>query len=269
MKLGFTTLGCPKWNLDKIAEFAGQNGFDGVELRTSKDGVHLRQDAPVQEAERVGKLFRSKGTRVFSLMAYPVFGSDDPAQLAANRDLLLHVLDLAKAIGADFVRTFGGEFTGRKTREKALSDASTYLTPCAEKARKIGVALGVETHDDWCDAANIRDLQRAVGGGLGAVWDFTNVVHHNGMSAAQQYAQLGPTVLYCHVKDSVKRADGKHHYVLVGSGEMPVREVVSLLRKDKRDIFLSLEHEKMWVPELAEPEEALPAYVKFMRGLDR
>ena len=123
MKLAFATLGCPEWTLEKIAEFAGKNGFEGIELRTSPEGDHLSDEAPVEEAARIRELFESKGTRAFSLMAYTRFSSTDPEELAKNRDRLLHVLDLAVAAGADFVRTFAGQFSGDKTREQAIADA--------------------------------------------------------------------------------------------------------------------------------------------------
>jgi len=267
MKLAFTTLGCPEWSLEQIAEFAGANGFEGVELRTSPDGNHLSDEAPVEEAARIRELFESKGTRPFSLMAYSRFGSTDPAELAANREKLLHVLDLAAAAGADFVRTFAGQFGENKTRDQAIADAAEYIAPCAAKARDLGVALGVETHDDWCDAANIRALQQKVGGGLGAVWDFANAVGSTGKSAREQFDDLGDTILYCHVKDMVKGEDGKSKYVPVGTGDMPVREVVEILKTNGLDLFLSFEHEKKWHPELPEPEEAFRHYAQFMRGL--
>lgn len=267
MKLAFSTLGCPEWSIEKIAEFAGAQGFDGVELRTRDDGNHFHPDSSVEEAAKVGELFKSKGSRVFSLMAYTRFASTDAAEQAANRDKLLKILDLAKAIGAGFVRTFAGEFGEKKTKEQAISEAAEYLAPCAAKARDVGVALGVETHDDWCDAANIKALQAAVGGGLGAVWDFPNAIGSTGKSVAEQYAELKGTVLYCHVKDSVTTDDGKHKYVPVGTGEMPVKDVVDLLEADGQDMFLSFEHEKKWHPELPEPEVAFPAYLKYMRGL--
>ena len=268
MKLAFSTLGCPDWSLEKIAEFAGANGFEGVELRTHDDGNHFSPAASVGEAGKLGAFFKAKGTRVYSLKAYTRFGATDPKELAVNRDKLLHVLDLAKAIGADFVRTFVGQIAAGVSREKALAQAAEYLAPCAAKARQIGVSLGIETHDDWCDAANIKALQKLVGGGLGTVWDFANAVEATGQSAADQFRNLKGTILYCHVKDSVKEADGKSRYVPVGTGRMPVREVVEILRKEKLDLFLSFEHEKKWHPELPEPEVAFPAYAKFMRGLE-
>jgi sugar phosphate isomerase/epimerase len=268
MKLAFSTLGCPDWDLEKIAAFAGGNGFEGVELRTADKESQFLTGATVDEAKRVGELFRSKGTRVFSFMAYTRFGSTDPQELAANRDKLLHVLDLAKAAGAGFIRTFAGQFGGNKSREQAIAEAAEYLKPCCAKARKLEVQLGVETHDDWCDASNIRALQKLVGGGLGCIWDFANAVSQTGRSAEDQYRDLAGTILYCHVKDAVKEADGKSRYVPVGTGRMPVREVVEILRKEKLDLFLSFEHEKKWHPELPEPEVAFPAYAKFMRGLE-
>jgi len=267
MKLAFTTLGCPEWSLEQIAEFAGANGFEGVELRTSPDGNHLSDEAAVEEAARIGELFRSKGTRPFSLMAYSRFGSTDKEELAANRDKLLHVLDLAVAAGADFVRTFAGQFGENKTRDQAIADAAEYIAPCAAKAREVGVALGVETHDDWCDASNIRALQEKVGGGLGAVWDFVNAVGSTGKGAQEQFDDLGDTILYCHVKDMAKGEDGVRHYVPVGTGDMPVREVVEILKANGLDLFLSFEHEKKWHPELPEPEEAFPAYAEFVRSI--
>ena len=268
MKLAFSTLGCPNWSLEQIAAFAGKNGFDGVELRTNDDGTHFSPAASAEEARKVGELFKSKGTRVFALMAYTRFGTSDPKDLAANRDKLLHVLDLAKAAGAEYIRTFVGKIAEGKSREAALAQAAEYLAPCARKARDIGVSLGIETHDDWCDAANIKALQKLVGGGLGCVWDFANAVEATGQGAAEQFKNLKGTILYCHVKDSVKEADGKSRYVPVGTGRMPVREVVEILRKAGRDLFLSFEHEKKWHPELPEPEVAFPAYAAFMRGLE-
>ncbi len=267
MKLGFSTLGCPDWSIERTAEFAGQGGFDGVELRTHDDGNHFHPEASVEDAAKVRELFESKGTRVFSLMAYTRFGSTDAAELAANRDALLKILDLAKAIGAGFVRTFAGEFGDTKTKEQAISEAAEYLAPCAAKARDIGVDLGVETHDDWCDAANIKALQAAVGGGLGCVWDFANAVGRTSKSIPEQYAELKGTIVYCHVKDTVKGDDGKSKYVPVGTGDMPVKEVVETLTADSQDLFLSFEHEKKWHPELPDPEAAFPAYMEYMRGL--
>ena len=267
MKLGFSTLGCPDWTIEEIAEFAGANGFDGVELRTREDGRHFMPDASIAQAREVGELFKESGSRVFSLLSYVRFGSTDPEELTANRETLLHVLDLADAAGADFVRVFAGQFGDTKTRAQALADAAEHLVPCCAKARQVGVRIAVETHDDWCDPVNIRALQERAGDGFGVVWDFANAIRVTGKDVHEQFDGLRDSILYCHVKDWARAPDGKQHYVPVGTGEAPVKEVVRILKENDLDVFLSFEHEKMWHPELPDPEEALPAYVKFMRSI--
>ena len=267
MKLAFSTLGCPNWTLEQIASFAGKAGFEGVELRTHDDGNHFSPASSVEDAARLKEFFKARGARIFSLMAYTNFGSVKTEELTANRDKLLHLLDLAQAAGASYIRTFVGQLAKGVLREDAIKRAAEYLAPCCDKARETGVSLGVETHDDWCDARNIRALQKAAGGGLGAVWDFGNATAATGQKVAEQYRGLRGTILYCHVKDWVKQPDGKTRYVPVGQGEVEIAEVVSILRQENLDLFLSFEHEKKWHKELPEPEEAFPHYLRFMRGL--
>lgn len=269
MKLAFSTLGCPRWDTERIADFAGSAGFDGVELRAGPDGVHLSPDAPVREADRVGEIFRARGTPVFALMAYTAFGSARSEELAANRDRLLHVLDLAKAVGAEAVRTFVGRIPKGGSRGEVLARAAEHLIPCCAKAERLGVRLGVETHDDWCAEANLRALREAIGPGApGIIWDVANALGATGRPVAEQFAAFRGALLYCHLKDFRKLPDGKVQYVPVGTGSVPLKEVVGLLRGAGLEVFLSFEHEKMWHAELPEPEEALPQYVKFMRALE-
>ena len=267
MKLAFSTLGCPNWTLEQIAAYAGAAGYEGVELRTHDDGNHFSPKASVEDAAKLKALFAARGVHIFSLMAYTTFVTPKTEELVANRDKLLHVLDLAKAAGAGFIRTFVGRLDKSTSRDEALARAAEYLAPCCEKARQVGVSLGIETHDDWCDPENIRALQKRAGAGLGAVWDIANATHGSGKPVAEQYQGLRGTVLYCHVKDTVKTPDGKYKYVPVGDGEIDIRGAVEQLRADKQDLFLSFEHEKKWHKELPEPEAAFPHYIKYMRGL--
>src|SRR5687767_12380431 len=41
-KLSFSTLGCPDWSFPKIAEFAAQHGYGGLEIR----GIQRQMDLP-------------------------------------------------------------------------------------------------------------------------------------------------------------------------------------------------------------------------------
>jgi sugar phosphate isomerase/epimerase len=54
-------------------------------------------------------------------------------------------------------------------------------------------------------------------------------------------------------------------YVLFGGGEFPIARFVRLLKDSGYNGWLSLEWEKMWHPELAGPDVALPLFARKMR----
>ncbi|MBA4388186.1 MAG: hypothetical protein C0404_09410 [Verrucomicrobia bacterium] len=267
MKLGFSTLGCPKWTLEQIADFAAKNGFDGVELRTHDDGNHVSPAVGLDEAARIGQLFKARGARIVSLMGYTSFTSEKPEELAANRDKLIKLADMAAVMGAKFVRMFVGRLPKGVAHDVIVGRCAGYVSAACKHASGKGVSIGVETHDDWCEPAVTMSLVNAVGNGLGVVWDIWNATCFSGRSIDEQYNGLRKAIIYCHVKDAVKSPDGKHKYVPVGKGECDIRRAVTLLKNDQPDIFLSFEHEKKWIPELAEPEVAFPQYLEYMRKM--
>jgi sugar phosphate isomerase/epimerase len=63
----------------------------------------------------------------------------------------------------------------------------------------------------------------------------------------------------------MKDAKGKYpnaELCLFGQGDLSAKEMISLLNTIDYDGWLSLEWEKMWHPELEEPEVSLDVYIK-------
>jgi hypothetical protein len=58
-------------------------------------------------------------------------------------------------------------------------------------------------------------------------------------------------------------------YVLFGGGEFPATECLGLLLDDGYDGWHSLEWEKMWHPELVDPEVALPLFPGKLRDCQK
>jgi len=77
------------------------------------------------------------------------------------------------------------------------------------------------------------------------------------------YQKLKKYIRHTHIKDLIM-VDGKAQYRLLGKGESPIFEVISLLKKDGYKGFYSFEWEKLWHPEIDEPEVALADYSKVM-----
>ena len=56
-------------------------------------------------------------------------------------------------------------------------------------------------------------------------------------------------------------------YMLPGAGQLPLAQAIALLKSNGYDGWIVLEHEKRWHPNLPEPEEIFPAYVRWARPL--
>jgi fatty-acyl-CoA synthase len=159
-------------------------------------------------------------------------------------------LELADAWGAPIVRVFGGKVD-------ALDDVARRLEPALERAEELGLTLALETHDHFSSAELVAELLRRVGSpSFAAVWD----LHHSyrvGEPPQDVVRALGTRIALVHVKDARRRSDG-WELVALGDGEVPVRESLGRLLEAGYEGWLTVEWEKRWHSELAEPELALP-----------
>jgi sugar phosphate isomerase/epimerase len=131
-------------------------------------------------------------------------------------------------------------------------------------AFSLGVAIGVETRDDFSASSVVAELlAMADPDWVGAVWD-SHHPHRMGEPPADVYANLGRRILLAQVKDARRRPDGDWELVLLGEGEVPVREMLGLLTAGGYRNWISVEWEKRWHPEIAEPEVALPQYLAML-----
>jgi sugar phosphate isomerase/epimerase len=96
-----------------------------------------------------------------------------------------------------------------------------------------------------------------------AVWD-SHHPHRMGETPAEVYANLGPRVLLAQVKDARRIPDGDWRLVLLGAGEVPVREMLGLLAAGGYPHWISVEWEKRWHPEIEDPEVALPQHLDLL-----
>ncbi len=79
---------------------------------------------------------------------------------------------------------------------------------------------------------------------------------------------IGARTLLVHVKDAVPEASERTGWklVLLGEGEVPVREGLRVLQDHGYRGWLTVEWEKKWHPEIAEPEVAFPQHALLLRS---
>lgn len=81
---------------------------------------------------------------------------------------------------------------------------------------------------------------------------------------AKGYLELQQQIRHSHHKDG-NFADEKWKYVLFGKGECPVFEAIYLLHKGGHKGYYGFEWEKLWHPDIEEPEIAFPDYTAVMK----
>ena len=264
LPLGFSTLGCPQWDLERVLAFAAEHGYAAVELRGLQETMDLPRH-PEFAPERLAGLKQRLAPRVLRV---PCLGSSahmhemDAAKHAAQLDEGRRFIDLAQALGAPYVRVFGDKYVEGVPRETMLAHVARGLRELGDYARERRVTVVIESHGDFTDSPALLDvLQRADSPNVALLWD----AHHTFVSGKEQpedtVRQLGRWIRHTHLKDSVPaEPGGGRRYVLTGTGEVPVRRQVEALAASGYRGYYSFEWEKRWHPEIEEPEIAFAQF---------
>jgi sugar phosphate isomerase/epimerase len=266
LPLAFSTLGCPAWELSKILEFAQGNGFAAVELRGLMGNLDLpsRPEFAPDRLAQTKKQIADQGIKIACVSSSTELHEPDAAKREKEIADAIRFIDLASALGAPSVRVFGNKLDG--PREQIITRVASGMHQLGEYAGPRHVTVIIESHGDFVDSATLKQvLTRAESSHVGLLWD----AHHTYVDGHEQpehtVAELGPWIRHTHLKDSVP-AGKERKYVLTGKGDVPVERQVQALRKIGYQGYYCFEWEKVWHPDLLEPEVAFPDYVRVMKG---
>jgi len=252
LPLAFSTLGCPGWSWRQILDFAQKHEFAAVELRGLLGDMNL----PARPEFAPDKILTAKrdvaahGLKIACVSSSAEMHVAEPQKRAQQLSDARGFIDLASALGAPYVRVFGNKIEG--PREEVIARVS----------RPRNVTVIIESHGDFTDSATLKEiLTRADSEHVALLWD----AHHTFADSHEEpeftVGQLGKWIRHTHLKDSVPAAKDRH-YVLTGKGDVPVKRQVEALVKINYTGFYCFEWEKVWHPDLLEPEVAFPDYVK-------
>lgn len=270
LPIAFSTLGCPKWDWKTILDQATKNGYVALELRGLLSEVDITK-SPQFTGEKLKETIRDLAAlniAISDLGASARLGEPDPARRVAQMDEAKRYIDLAHQLKSPYVRVFGGKLVSGQTIDSAIETIIAGFREISGYAKGSGVTLLLESHDEFCES---KSLSKIIGGinqpTVQLLWD----AHHTFVSGhekpAETYAQLGRYARHTHLKDSVpdKSNPTGRRYVLTGSGEVPVKDVVSVLVANKYKGYYCFEWEKRWHPAIEEPEVSVPHYAGVMR----
>jgi sugar phosphate isomerase/epimerase len=262
-RIAFSTLAFPDATLAAAASLGRRWGYAGIELRLI-DGDLIDPSMPASERARVKRTLTAAGLPVVAVDSSIRLTDDDPGPE------LRRFLELASDWEAPLVRVFGGALAAREVpsqnqlRQDQLRAAARVLDAATPAARRLGVAIGVETHDDFSASSVVAELLALTDPGwIGAVWD-SHHPHRMGERPAEVYANLSPRILLAQVKDARRTPGGNWQLVLLGAGEVPVADMLKLLMAGAYPHWISVEWEKRWHPEIEAPEIALPQHLELL-----
>ncbi len=265
--LSFSTLGCPDWTFKQIVEFAAANNYGALEIRGIQREMNLSKSPDFSSPERIKAtlaLMKEKGLRFINLgtsatMHYPEGAEREKAMVEAKANV-----DLAQQLNCPYIRVFPNLLPKDVDKNVTLGLISKGLLALGDYAKQRNVTVLMETHGDLVKTEDILTVMRsAEHPNVGLVWDVANMWTITKEPPAEVYRKLKKYIRHTHIKDA--KLSGKEHiYVLMGKGDVPIFEAVAILKKDRYPGYYSFEWEKLWHPEIAEPEIAFPDYSKVM-----
>ncbi len=266
MKLSFTTLGCPGWTMKQVVENAAQMGYDAVDFRGLLEDVDVSKRPEFTTGlNETKKMFADNGLDISGIAISARYAVVDAGEREKQFDETRRNMELARKLDTHILRVYGGRVPEGHTVDSILPTLVENLQTIGDEAEQYDVTLALETHDDWTDSSVFARLMAEVNHPrVRVLWDLHHPYRTNGEPAKVTYDHLAPYVVSIHVKDSVPTEDG-HQYVLLGEGDVPLKEMLDLLIAGGYDGYAILEWEKRWIPSLQEPEIVFPQYVAKMR----
>jgi sugar phosphate isomerase/epimerase len=263
-KLAFSTLGCPKWDWDTILKYASTSGYEGVEIRCIQDKLDLPNLPIFNSPEAIALSLRKAkdlGIKIVDLGSSTALHTMDPVKRKTQMDDARKFIDLAAKLECPFIRVYPNEFPKGQDRNKTIDLIIGGLKELGEYCQGSKVTVLMETHGQVVSMDLLHQIMsQADHPHVGLIWDVFNMWSITKESPTAVYQKLRPYIKHTHIKDAIVKADGTHEFVLLGKGNTTIAEAVALLVDQNFKGYYSFEWEKLWHPEIGDPEIAIPDY---------
>jgi sugar phosphate isomerase/epimerase len=263
MKLAFSTLGCPEWELDTIIGAARKFGYQGVELRAVAGSLDLlgRAEFSAAQLARTKAYIKDAGIKICCVDTSCTFHSPDANERADQVSIAVAHAELAAKLGAPLIRVFPDKIQPGAQRDATRDWIAECLHAVAERLPD-GVDVALETHGDFASAESAVEIVKlADHSKVRLIWDVANsVAAGDTIDGAGRVVQ--PYLAHIHLRDA-KPVAGSEHWlpVLAGKGRVSFSKAVNVIKELNYDGYVSFEWEKYWRFEIEEPEVALPDFI--------
>jgi len=271
LPIAFSTLACPQWDWMKILDYAAAHEFAAIELR----GLQGHLDLPshhVFDASQIAQTKReiiAHGLRIACVSSSAHMDEADEAARAQQATDGKRFINLAVTLESPYIRVFGTNPNGDKSivpDDKIKARVAANLKELGNYAGPRNVTVLIESHDNMVTSPVLSDvLQRADSPHVALLWDAYHTFAEGGEQPETTVEQLGKWIRHTHLKDSVITSDGRK-YVLTGRGDVPIQRQITALQRIGYQGYFCFEWEKVWHPDLTDPEIAVADYARVVSG---
>jgi sugar phosphate isomerase/epimerase len=177
MKLSFMTFVVPEWEIERVARFAKDAGYDGVEIRVDAGHKHeISSQSPAKTRKAVKKLFKDEGVAIPCVATSVQFACPEPEKYRQNIDSAKANLDLAADLGAKVVRIFAGG--GIPALDAPAADrVAAAFDEVGEYAKASGVCPMLESGHDIIKTAveGAEVIKRVKTANFGVLWNYSEM----------------------------------------------------------------------------------------------
>lgn len=262
MKLSFTTMATPKQSGIEAIQMARQYGYAGVDLRVSDHMGELTLSSTPQQINDIKKAFLTEGIEPSGLLCYNDVGSDNPSSWKRMTESILRNLEIAARIEAPTVRIFGGNPEESTNPEDYCARTAQAI---AEALMKDGsnITVLIQNHENNYLAKEAVSLIKRIGSDrFGLVFSPDHCII-TGEPLSEVYPLIKPVTRQLYIADVIK-IESKYKSILPEKGCVPLNEAYQFIGGDMFEGWITFKWEKIWFPELEEPEEALPYFIKHL-----
>ena len=272
MKFAFSTVACPTWDFETIVARAREYGYHGVEIRGFlNEPVPTAADVLGTDLDDLRRGFEAAGVDIACLASSIAMEQRGPAWQVWRRSPnerraadLRTFIDAADRLGCPLVKIFDTQVRPGQSRSAAGSAMGDWLMPLADYAADRGVGIVIENALSFRTAKEMWTiLDRLQHPSIACCWDLFNAALL-GESPFFSVPVLNSKIAYAQVKDAKLGPLGATLCKL-GEGDVQVEKFVTRLKGVGYTGYVTLEWEKAWLPNIAEPEDVLPDAAKKMR----
>ena len=264
MRFAFSTVSCPKWDFDTIVARAKEYGYQGVEVRGFLNEAILTASNPfLTDARKLRDLFDDNDLDICCLASSIAMTQNRKRDKAAAAELR-QFIDMAQALRCPLVKVFDTQVRPGQDRPSAGVALGNWILPLADYAAEHDVVIVIENALSFRAAKEMWTiLDRLQHPSVACCWDVFNAAMV-GESPYLSVPTLNSKIQYTQVKDAKLGALGAT-YTKLGEGDVKVERFLTRLRGIGYKGWVTLEWEKAWLPNIAEPEEVLPHAIAKLR----